>query len=121
MGVNAESPYKTLADFVAAARAEPGKLNFGTGGPGSLSRLGAEILAREAGLKMMHVPYNGGIASINALLGKQISVVVADIQPAPPQIKFVRLRAPAVTRQDRSPSLPDVPPFGEGGFTGLVA
>jgi tripartite-type tricarboxylate transporter receptor subunit TctC len=119
--VNATSPYKTVADLVDAARAAPGKLNFGTGSPGSLSRTGVEILMREAKVRMTNVPYTGGIATINALLGDQIQLSIADIQPSIPQIKGGKLRPLAVTSATRSPQLPGVPSIAEAGFPGVVA
>ncbi|MES2188112.1 MAG: tripartite tricarboxylate transporter substrate binding protein [Pseudomonadota bacterium] len=119
--VNASSPYKTLADVVAAARANPAKLNYGTASPGSISRTGVEMLMHEAELKITNVPYTGGIGAINALLGSQIDMVLADIQPAMPQIQGGKLRPLAVTSVGRSPQLPDVPSFTEAGFPGVVA
>jgi tripartite-type tricarboxylate transporter receptor subunit TctC len=119
--VNSKSPYKTLKDLVAAAKAKPGSLNFGSGGTGTLAQLGGEMLNQAAGIKMQHVPYKGGVAAVNDLLAGQIDLVVADTQAVMQYIKADKLRPLAITSSKRTPQLPDVPTFAESGMGDLVA
>jgi tripartite-type tricarboxylate transporter receptor subunit TctC len=119
--VNSNSPFKTLHDLIAAAKAKPNTLNFGSGGTGTLAQLGGEMLNQSAGIQMQHVPYKGGIAAINDVLAGQLDMIVADTQGAVQHIKSGKLRALAMTSEKRFPLLPDVPTFEEAGVKGLVA
>lgn len=119
--VNANSPYKTLADVVAAEKARPGSLNFGSGGNGSLAHLAGEMLNHAAGLQMQHVPYKGGIAAVNDVLAGQLDMVAADPQAVVQHVRSGKLRALAVSSAQRFPALPDVPTFAERGMPDLVA
>ncbi len=119
--VPASSPHKTLADLLAAAKAKPGAMSFGTSGPGSMSHLATELLMRQAQVKMVNVPYKGGGQAVNDLLGGQIEFMISDALPVVQFIKTQRLRALAITSGTRSALFPDIPTFAEGGVQGLVA
>jgi tripartite-type tricarboxylate transporter receptor subunit TctC len=119
--VNPKSPFKTLADLIRAAKAKPGSLNFGSGGAGTLAHLSGEMLDDAAGIKMQHVPYKGGVAAVNDVMGGQIDMIIADTQAVMQYIKAGRLRALAITSAQRVAQLPDVPTFAESGLPGLVA
>jgi tripartite-type tricarboxylate transporter receptor subunit TctC len=121
MVVPANSPYRTLADLLADARAKPGAVSFGTSGPGSMSHLSTELLMREAKIKMVNVPYKGGGQAVNDLLGGQLGFMISDALPVVQFIKTNRLRALAITSGVRSPLFPDIPTFAEGGVQGIVA
>jgi tripartite-type tricarboxylate transporter receptor subunit TctC len=119
--VPAASPYKTLGELLAAARAKPGTLSFGTSGPGSMAHLGGELIMRQAQVKMIAVPYKGGGQAVNDLLAGHLDMIVADALPVSQFIKANKLRPLAVTSAKRSPMVPDVPTFAEAGLQGLVA
>ena len=119
--VPAASPYKTLEDMLAAARAKPGSLSFGTSGPGSMAHLGGELIMRQAGVKLIGVPYKGGGQAVNDLLAGQIDMMVADALPVSQFIKAGKLRPLAISSAKRSPLSPDIPTFAEAGLSGLVA
>ena len=119
--VNINSPYRTLQELVAAARAKPNSLNFGTSGPGSLSQLSGEMLKRLAKIQMTQIPYKGGILAVNDLLAGQIDMIVSDALPVAQHIRAGKMRPLAVTSATRSALVPDVPTFGEAGVAGLVA
>jgi tripartite-type tricarboxylate transporter receptor subunit TctC len=119
--VPAASPHKTLADLIAAARAKPGGVTFGTSGPGSMSHLATELLMREAKIKMVNVPYKGGGQALGDLIGGQLDFIISDALPVVQHIKSGRLRPLAITSGTRSPLFPDIPTFAEGGVQGLVA
>ena len=119
--VPAASPYKNLAELLAAARSKPNTVNFGTSGPGSMSHLAGEMIMRQAGVKMTGVPYKGGGQAVNDLLAGQIDMVVSDALPVAQHIRTGRLRALAITSAKRSPMTPDIPTFAEAGLDGLVA
>lgn len=119
--VPASSPFKTLADMLAAARANPGSLNFGTSGPGSMAHLGGELIMRQAGIKMTGVAYKGGGLAVNDLLAGHLHMMVSDALPVSQFIKTGKLRPLAITSAKRSPMTPDIPTFAEAGLPGLVA
>ena len=119
--VPANSPFRTLADLLAAAKAKPGEVAFGTSGPGSMSHLATELLMRQAQVKMVNVPYKGGGQAVNDLLGGQLGFMISDALPVVQFIKTNRLRALAITSGTRSALFPDIPTFAEGGVQGLVA
>ena len=119
--VPANSPFRSLADLLTAARADPGKIAFGTSGPGSMSHLATEMLMRQSQAKMTNVPYKGGGQAVNDLLGGQLGFIISDALPVVQFIKTNRLRALAITSGTRSPLFPDIPTFAEGGVQGLVA
>jgi len=114
--VNGASPYRTLADLIDAARAKPGELTLGSGGPGSSLHIGFEILKRAAGVNMIYVPYTGNAPAINALLGGHLTSVFADYPTVVEQLKAGTLRALATAARTRVEPLPDVPTIAESGF-----
>ncbi|WP_418316551.1 Bug family tripartite tricarboxylate transporter substrate binding protein [Piscinibacter sakaiensis] len=118
--VNAESPYKSLADIVSAAKARPDALNFGSGGVGTFAHLTGAMLNQAAGIKMTHVPYRGGVKALNDVLANQLQMIAVDPPSALPQIRAGKLRAIAYTGAKRSTLLPDVPTFAESGYPELV-
>jgi tripartite-type tricarboxylate transporter receptor subunit TctC len=115
------SPFKNLGELVAAAKAKPGSLSFGTSGAGSMAHLGGELIMRQAGIKMVGIPYKGGGQAVNDLLAAQIDLMVSDALPVSQHIKSGRLRALAITSAKRSPMSPEIPTFAEAGLSGLVA
>jgi tripartite-type tricarboxylate transporter receptor subunit TctC len=119
--VPAASPYKSLADLLAAARAKPGTINFGTSGPGSMSHLSGEMIMRQAKVQMTQIPYKGGGLAVTDLIAGQINMMVSDALPVSQHIRTGRLRALAVTSGTRMSMLPEVPTFSEAGLDGLVA
>jgi tripartite-type tricarboxylate transporter receptor subunit TctC len=119
--VNPSSPAKTLGELIAYARANPGKLNFGSGGSGSVAHLSGEMLKNLAHVDIVHVPYKGGILSVNDLLAGNVQLVFSDALPVMPHIRAGKLRALAVTSPERSPLAPDIPTCVESGLPGLVA
>ena len=121
LAVPTASPYKNLAELLAAAKAKPGTLNFGTSGSGSMAHLGGELIMRQANVKMIGVPYKGGGLAVNDLLAGQIDMMVSDALPVSQHIKTGRLRALAITSAKRSTMMPDIPTFAEAGLPGLVA
>ncbi|MEO8753073.1 MAG: tripartite tricarboxylate transporter substrate-binding protein [Casimicrobiaceae bacterium] len=108
--VNPKSPDNSFADFLARAKAQPGKLTYGTGGVAGPGHLAFEMLRSMTGVDILHVPFKGGAQAISGLLGEQVDVVVDGTAIA--QVKAGRLKALAVTGP-RLPALPDVPGIGE--------
>ncbi len=103
----------TLADLIAYAKANPGKLNFGSGGNGSAGHLAGEMFKRDAGIFAVHIPYNGGNPAQLALLSGQVDFNFDNLATAAPNIKSGKLKALAVTTAKRSPALPEVPPVAD--------
>ena len=119
--VNPKTPVKNLGELIAYARANPGKLNFGSGGPGSVAHLSGEMLKSLAHVDIVHVPYKGGILSVNDLIAGHVQMVFSDALPVMQHIRAGTLRALAITSPERSPLVPDVPTCIESGVPGLVA
>jgi tripartite-type tricarboxylate transporter receptor subunit TctC len=119
--VPADSPFKTLGELLAFARANPNKLNIGSINIGSTQNLAAELFKSTASLQAQVVPFNGTPALIAALRGQQVDVGVEIVGPALAQVRAGTLRALAVTGQRRSNVLPDVPTAVEQGVPGFVA
>lgn len=116
--VNANSPWKSVQDVVAAAKAKPGTVNFGSSGNGTSQHLAAELFANMAGLKMTHVPYKGSSQAVQALLGSQVDLVFENSVAAMPMIQSGKFRALATTGAKRAAELPDVPTMAESGLKG---
>jgi len=114
--VNPTIPAKTVKELATYAKANSGKLNFGSGGVGTAAHLAGELFNTETGSKMLHVPYKGGALAMNDLLGGQIQVMFANLPEANNQIKAGKLRALAVTGDQRNPQQPEVATFSENGF-----
>jgi tripartite-type tricarboxylate transporter receptor subunit TctC len=111
--VRADSPFKTLADVIAQAKAKPGSLSFGQSGNGTSTHLAGELLKKLAGIDMSAIPYKGGAPAINDLLGGQIPMSFNNAPEALGQLEAGTLRALAVTTTKRSPFLPNVPAMAE--------
>lgn len=112
---------RTLKDFIALARQNPGKFTYATAGNGSGNHLGGEMLARLAGIELLHVPYKGGAPAINAVLAGEVDAAVADPLAVMQHLKAGSLRALAVTSARRAAALPDVPTVAESGVPGYEA
>ncbi|EHR70570.1 hypothetical protein BurJ1DRAFT_1705 [Burkholderiales bacterium JOSHI_001] len=106
---------RSLADLVAHARKNPGRLNYGSGGNGSAGHLAGEMFKAQAGLFIVHIPYAGGSAAQLALLSGQVDLNFDNLATAAANIKAGKLKALAVTTHDRSPALPEVPTVAEAG------
>jgi tripartite-type tricarboxylate transporter receptor subunit TctC len=113
MVINPSVPVKTVSEFIAYAKANPGKLNFGSAGNGSSIHMAGELFKIMTGVNMVHVPYRGGAPAITDLLGGQIQVVFDTTPNSMAHINAGRLRALAVTTTTRSEALPDIPTVGE--------
>jgi tripartite-type tricarboxylate transporter receptor subunit TctC len=118
--VNGSSPYKSVADVIAAAKAKPGTLTFGSGGNGTILQMQGELLKLEAGIDMIHVPYKGDTPAIQDVIGNQITMMFVPVAPALPHIQAGRLRAIAVTSARRLKSLPSVPTMEEAKLPNFV-
>ena len=114
--VNPSLPVRSVKEFVALARANPGQLNYGTGGVGSSGHLAVELLQNLARVKFTHVPYKGGGPAFAATISGEVAFLIETAGPVVPQIKSGRLRALGVTSAQRSPTLPDVPTIAESGL-----
>jgi tripartite-type tricarboxylate transporter receptor subunit TctC len=114
-------PAKTLAEFIALAKAKPGELNYASGGIGSSTHLGGELLKFVAGIDVKHVPYKGTGPAMNDLVGGHVQVMFSGISSARPYIDAGTLRALAVTGDARNAAVPDVPTFAEAGLPGVTA
>ena len=117
----ADSPYKTLADVVAAAKASPNRLNLGSINIGSTQHLAAELLKSSADIDIQVVPFNGTPALVSAMRGKQVDVAVEILGPVLSHVRSGAMRVLAVMGDKRSSVLPDVPTAVEGGLKGLLA
>jgi len=111
-------PAKDFAGFLAYARANPGKLNYGTPGNGTAPHIAGEAFSRDAGIRMTHVPYKGAGPVLKDLLGGQIDLAF-DSGTALPQVKAGKLRLLAVAASRRHPDFPEAPTFEEAGFKGV--
>ncbi len=118
--VNANSPLKSLGDIVTRAKADPGKLTYGTSGVGTELHLAAEAVARSAGIQMVHVPFRGGGEVITALLGSQIDFAALSTASIAGAVKQGTLRVLAVSSPKRMTDFPDVPTFAELGHGGAT-
>lgn len=116
MVVSPARPYKTVGEFIAAAKKEPGKLSFGSGS--SSSRIAGELLQQMADVQLLHVPYKSNPLAITDLLGGQIDMMITDMATGLPQVKGGKLRALGVSTLKRSPLAPDVPTIAEAGVKG---
>jgi hypothetical protein len=114
--VRNDSPYKTVKDLVAAAKASPGKLSYASGGIGGSHHLSGALFEHEAGIDMIHAPYKSGSAGATDLMGGQVHMMFEQMYVAMPAIQGGRMRALAITSKKRSPLLPDLPTMGEQGY-----
>lgn len=126
MTVSESFPAKTVPEFIAYAKANPGKINHGSSGNGTTQHLAGELFKMMAGIDFLHVPYRGASQAITDLLGGQVQVLFEPLPPSIQHIKSGRLRALAVTTGTRSEALPEIPTVGEfvpgyeaSGWTGM--
>ena len=117
--VHPSVPVRTVKEFVALAKARPGQLNFASGGPGSSTHLGGELLKLVAGIDLVHIPYKGTGPAVADVLGGQVVMMFAGISSIKQHVAVGRLRAIAVTGDQRSPAMPEVPTFIESGLKGV--
>jgi tripartite-type tricarboxylate transporter receptor subunit TctC len=113
MVVNTSNPAKTVPEFIAWAKANPGKVSMASGGTGSTSHIGGELLKLMTGIDMLHVPYRGGAPALTDLMGGTIQVYFSPLPESIANIKAGNIRALAVTTGKRTVALPDVPTIGE--------
>ena len=116
MLVHPSVPARTLKEFIALARASPGKLNYGSGGPGTTNHLANELLKSLEKLNMVHVPYKGATVATTALMGGEVDEVIVSVASVLPLIRAGRVRAIAVLSPKRVATLPEVPTSTEAGF-----
>ncbi|PLC07173.1 LacI family transcriptional regulator [Variovorax sp. RO1] len=119
--VAADSPYKTLADVVAAAKAKPEALNYASSGSGTVAHLATELLQKTAGVKFTHVPYKGAAQGSTDLIGGQIQMYMSSVPTLIGYVKNGKMRVLAVTSAKRTADLPAVPTVAESGFKGFEA
>jgi tripartite-type tricarboxylate transporter receptor subunit TctC len=117
--VNPSVPVKTLAEFLALARAKPGTINFGSSGLGSNYHMAAELLKMMTGINVVHVPYKGSTGMRVDVLSGQIQMLFDSIPTMAPYVKAHKVRALGTSGLTRSPALPDVPTFSEAGVPGF--
>jgi tripartite-type tricarboxylate transporter receptor subunit TctC len=117
--VNAEAPEKTAADLIAAAKKDPGKLNYGSGGNGSPQHIAMALFASQAGVQMKHVPYKGATQAAMGVAGKEVDAAFQGIATVSSLIKAGKVRLVGVTTPKRMPQFPDVPTVSESGLPGF--
>jgi tripartite-type tricarboxylate transporter receptor subunit TctC len=119
--VHASFGPRTFREFVALARANPGKFNFASPGTGTTSHLAAALLKVDGGIDIAHVPYNGAGPAVLAIVGNQVPIAICGLPPVQPHIKSGVVRALGITSAQRYSALPDVPTIAESGFPGFEA
>ena len=118
--VHADSPYKTAAELIAYAKANPDKITMGSTGAGQSPHMSAEMFMQRAGFKAPHAPYKGAGPAVQGLLGKQFDFMIDNLPSSLPQIQAGKFRALAVTSAKRNPALPNVPTMAEAGVKDMV-
>lgn len=119
--VGANSPIKSLADLVATAKTNPGKILFASSGNGTVGHLAGELFQKTAGIKFTHVPYKGMAQALPDLISGRASLLINSVESIGAQVKSGQLRAIAVASLTRSPQFPEVPTIAESGFPGFEA
>ncbi|MBM3358179.1 MAG: tripartite tricarboxylate transporter substrate binding protein [Betaproteobacteria bacterium] len=119
--VNAQSPISSFKDLVAAAKAKPGQVTFGSPGSGSVNHLASEWLADAAGVKLLHVPYKGGAPAVSAVATNEVAVTIAGLPGILPHLQAKRVKVLGVTTAKRFAQLPEYPTAQEGGIPGVDA
>jgi tripartite-type tricarboxylate transporter receptor subunit TctC len=117
--VNPTVPAKSLKEFIALAKARPGKLNYASAGVGNATHLAAEMMKEAVGLDIVHVIYKGGGPALNEVIAGQVETMMVSVAQGTPFVKAGKVRALAITAARRAPSLEDVPTFQESGFPGF--
>lgn len=120
LGVPASSDLRSVADLVAKAKANPGKLNYGSASIGSPHHLAMELFQSLAGVRLNHIAYKGGVPLVIDLVGGQVQAAFMDLPSAMPQIKAGKLRGLAVFSEKRLKAFPDIPTIAESGYPGHV-
>jgi tripartite-type tricarboxylate transporter receptor subunit TctC len=118
---SAKTDIKSFPELIAFAKAHPGKLSYGSTGVGSIPHLATELLKKETGIDMVHVPYTGGATSLSDLLTGRIEIMINDLPAYLPHIRSGALRALAINGPQRSDLLPDVPTTAELGYPAIVS
>lgn len=119
--VHPSMPVKTIKELISFAKANPGKITYGSSGAGNAGHLGTELFCNMAGVKMVHVPYKGGAPAMMDLLAGSVQLVFSSAPTAVPQVKAGKIRALAVTTARRSVVLPELPTVAEAGLPGFEA
>jgi tripartite-type tricarboxylate transporter receptor subunit TctC len=119
--VNLSVPVRSVEEFIVYAKADPGRLNYGTPGVGTAAHVAMELLSSMTGIRMTHVPFRGSAQAINALLGGQIEVMLDNLPPLAPHIEGNTLRALGIASARRHPRYPDLPTIAESGVAGFEA
>jgi tripartite-type tricarboxylate transporter receptor subunit TctC len=117
--VPANSPFKSVKDVIAAAKASPGKLSFASGGLGGSHHLSGEMFKSLSGIEMTHIPYKGGAPATTDLLGGQVDMMFEQMYSAAPNLKAGKTRGLAITSKTRSNLFPDIPTMAEAGVPGF--
>src|SRR2546425_6819429 len=117
--VNAAVPANSLAEFVAYARSRQGQLSYGSPGTGTTSHLYVELFKGFAGVEMTHIPYKGGVPAMSDLISGQVQALLLSVTLSAPQVRGGKVCAIAMTGEQRSHMLPQVPTFGEAGYPDL--
>ncbi|WP_348682550.1 Bug family tripartite tricarboxylate transporter substrate binding protein [Acidovorax soli] len=119
--VNPKQPFKTVPEMIAYAKANPGKINFGSPGNGASPHLSGELFKSLAKVDLTHIPYKGSAPAVTDLLGNQIAIMFDNMPSVIPHVRSGKLRAIAITTSKRSAELPDVPTIAEAGVPGYEA
>ena len=121
LAVHPSVPASNLAELVAYAKANPGKVNFGSAGAGSITHLAGELLKSEAKIDIVHVPYKGAAPAVTDLLGGQVQMGIFDVPVLLSHIRAGKLKALTITSAQRAPTLPDVPTTAEGSYPNVTS
>jgi len=118
MVINPLIPAKSVAEFIAYAKSQPGKLSYASGGNGSSAHMSMELFKAMSGVDIQHVPYKGSSPALTDLMGGQVAVFIGNIPPTVPLVRAGKLRALAVTTKSRSTLMPELPTISEAGLSG---
>jgi tripartite-type tricarboxylate transporter receptor subunit TctC len=118
MVINPSLPAKTVAEFIAYAKSQPGKLSYASGGNGSSAHMSMELFKSMAGVDIQHIPYKGSSPALADLVGGQVAVFIGNMPPTVPLVKAGKLRALAVTTKAHSALMPELPTIAESGLPG---
>lgn len=121
VAVGSGVPVNSIAQLIALAKTQPGKINYGSSGTGGAPHLAGELFKRMAGVDLTHVPYRGLAPAMTDLLGGQIQLLFVDVSIAMPQVKAGKIKALAITSAQRSPVAPELPTVAEAGVAGYAA
>lgn len=113
IAVHPSVPARDLRELIALAKSQPGKLSFASGGTGTSVHIAGELLKSMAGIDILHIPYKGGAPALNDVMGGQVSMIIENMPQLLPHVRAGKIRALAVTTQERSAALPDLPAVAE--------